>query len=273
MYLLTPAWRMSSFCICRPTTTASWQRSSCHAGPGHAGHRARASRAVHARCPRDFQPRPGGSRCRIARELHDTIGQFLTGLRIRLSALQEMPETPSEVHAGLADLRRVANQIDGELDRLTLELRPPALDDLGLEQGLRSYIQEWMTTSGVAVDLVTHGLEQLHLPTAVETTVYRIAQEALTNVLKHTQATQVSIILEQRSDLLRVIVEDDGQGFDIEAVSRARSGGRQLGLVGMVERATLAGGTLTVESEPGSGTTIYLRIPRNGERQASRIKY
>jgi signal transduction histidine kinase len=95
----------------------------------------------------------------------------------------------------------------------------------------------------------------------VETTVYRIVQEALTNVLKHARAGRVSVILERRGDRLRAIVEDDGQGFDPEALERQGRAGRQMGLQGMAERAALAGGELSVESAPGSGTTIYIHIP------------
>jgi signal transduction histidine kinase len=148
-----------------------------------------------------------------------------------------------------------------------MELRPPSLDSLGLEDALRGYAEEWATTSGIAVEIVTHGLENIDLPVTAETTIYRVVQEALTNILKHAQATHVSIILEQRSDLLRTIVEDDGVGFALETVRKERSGGQQLGLVGMAERATLVGGTLTVESEPGRGTTIYLHIPLRSEHQ------
>ncbi len=206
-------------------------------------------------------------RQRIARELHDSLGQFLTALNLRLSALQGITANEGTVKAGITDLRQVAQRIDSELDRLTMELRPPALDDLGLEQALRGYVKEWGATSGIPVDVLVHGLIEPRLPSTVETTVYRIVQEALTNILKHAHATQVSIILEQRQELLRVIVEDDGQGFDMEEVSGNRSGGRQVGLLGMAERANLAGGTLTIESEPGSGTTIYLHIPLSGKGQ------
>ncbi len=200
-------------------------------------------------------------RGRVARELHDTLGQFLTALTLRLSLLQQTPQIAPVVRDGLADMQRVAAQIDGLLDRLTMELRPPALDDLGLEEALHEYTREWSDGSGVAVDLLARGLEGGRLPPVVETTVYRIVQEALTNVLKHAQASRVSVILECRDDWLRAIVEDNGRGFDSEALPGPGRGGRQLGLVGMAERAALAGGEFLVESTPGSGTTIYIHIP------------
>ena len=200
-------------------------------------------------------------RQRIARELHDSLGQFLTALSVRLSALQVQTAELPEISARLADLQRVAAQIDTELDRLTMELRPPALDDIGLVEALASYTLEWTATSGISVDIIPIKLDRARLPPVVEATVYRIVQEALTNVLKHAQASQVSLILERRPDALRVIVEDNGRGFDPEAVVRERTGGRQLGLVGMSERAAFAGGAVTVESAPGKGTSIYLSIP------------
>ncbi|HEU4328935.1 MAG TPA: PAS domain-containing protein [Roseiflexaceae bacterium] len=200
-------------------------------------------------------------RGRVARELHDTLGQFLTALTLRLSLIQQTPALAPAVREGLADLHRVAAQIDSELDRLTVELRPPALDDLGLEDALHEYTREWSGASGVPVDVLAHGLDGERLPPAVETTVYRIVQEALTNVLKHAQASQVSVILERRDGWLRVIVEDNGRGFDPDMLAGQGRGGRQLGLIGMSERAALAGGELSIESAPGSGTAIFVHIP------------
>ncbi|GAB4204985.1 MAG: hypothetical protein OHK0022_30650 [Roseiflexaceae bacterium] len=200
-------------------------------------------------------------RQRVARELHDTLGQFLTALTLRLTLLQQTPGIMPAVRTGLAELHRVAGQIDAELDRMTMELRPPALDDLGLEDALHDYTREWAGASGVAIDVLARGLDNGRLPPAVETTVYRIVQEALTNVLKHAQASRVSVILERRDDRLRAIVEDNGRGFDPDALSGQGKNGRQMGLLGMAERATLAGGELSVESAPGSGTTIYVDIP------------
>ncbi|HEU4328932.1 MAG TPA: CheR family methyltransferase [Roseiflexaceae bacterium] len=200
-------------------------------------------------------------RGRIARELHDSLGQFLTALSVRLAALQSQATNPPALGAALDDLRRVAVQLDQELDRLTVELRPPALDDTGLADALASYTAEWSVASGVPVDLIAVKLDGVRLPAAVETTVYRIVQEALTNVLKHAQASLVSVILERRSDALRVIIEDNGRGFSVEAAPPDRAAGRRLGLLGMHERASLAGGTITIESTPGEGTSIFVSIP------------
>ncbi|GAB4211281.1 MAG: hypothetical protein OHK0022_45640 [Roseiflexaceae bacterium] len=202
----------------------------------------------------------------IARELHDSLGQYLTALALELVRVQTTTGTPPDVQTSLARLQRVAQEIDAELDSLTMELRPPALDDLGLDEALRRYAQQWSVTGGIPVEVIANGFGANRLPLAVEATAYRVVQEALTNVRKHAQARHVSLILERRPGELQVIVEDDGVGFQPEVVARERSGGRQLGLVGMGERATLAGGAVVIESEPGVGTTIFLRIPLASER-------
>jgi PAS domain S-box-containing protein len=206
-------------------------------------------------------------RRRIARELHDSLGQYLSALTLNLERVQMAEAVPPNIRANLARLQAVASEIDAELDRLTMELRPPVLDDFGLDDALVRYSQEWAVTNDIPVDVAAIGFDSVRLPIALEATAYRVVQEALTNVRKHAQARQVSVIAERRPDELRVVIEDDGVGFDPEAVRRERGGGRQLGLVGMSERATLAGGTITVESESGGGTSIYLHIPLSGERQ------
>lgn len=200
-------------------------------------------------------------RQRIARELHDSLGQFFAALIIRLTTLENTPNIPLKIQNSLYSLRALTTQIDAEIDRLTMELRPPTLDDLGLVDALRSYCQEWTTTSGIPVDIVSINAEPTGLALATQATAYRIVQEALTNVLRHAQATQISVIVERRPEMVRMIIEDNGQGFDATAFDRQRRPGRQLGLIGMVERAMLVGGTLTIESEPGSGTTVFLHIP------------
>lgn len=209
-------------------------------------------------------------RRRIARELHDSLGQFLSAHALTLAVVQAADGCPPAVRTGLARLQEAARTIDVELDRLTRELRPPALDDLGLDDALHRYVEEWTSTSAIAGEVRTIGFDTTRLPIAVEASAYRIVQEALTNVLKHAQAHHVSVIAERRADMLRVLVEDDGVGFDLEAVRHEQHSRRHLGLVGMAERATLAGGTATVESIPGGGTTVYLHIPLSSANQEHR---
>ena len=220
-------------------------------------------------------------RRRIARELHDSLGQFLSALNLRLSILEQTAGMASPVLEEIEQLRPAVQQIDRELDHLTMELRPPALDDFGLPAALRNYAAAWARLANIPVEVYVTGIDtpSSALPAAaqarprlspeVETSVYRIVQEALTNVLKHAQATAVSVIVERRRTSLSVIVEDDGTGFDPDAPPAAPtrqpdgSGAPRLhlGLLGMQERAALVGGSVQIESAPGAGTTIYVQIP------------
>jgi signal transduction histidine kinase len=139
-------------------------------------------------------------------------------------------------------------------------LRPTALDDLGLLRTLSNYAEEWSARTNIAVTFHSTGMEAGRLPRHIETTLYRIACEALNNVLKHSEARHVSIILERREPQASIIVEDNGKGFDVEAF-QSPGNRRRLGLLGMKERATLLDGELTIESSPGQGTTVFVRIP------------
>jgi signal transduction histidine kinase len=160
----------------------------------------------------------------------------------------------------LDDLRGIAQQIGREIHELALALRPTALDDLGLLGALTNYLEGWSASTGLELDLHSSGLDGERLPSHVETTVYRVAQEALNNVVKHADARNVSVTLERRHDQLVVVIEDDGVGFST-AVPAQTSGPKRLGLSGMRERVALVDGNLTVESEPGKGTAVILRVP------------
>jgi two-component system CheB/CheR fusion protein len=153
----------------------------------------------------------------------------------------------------------MAVRISEEVRRLAVQLRPSVLDDLGLALALSTYVEQWSAQAHVAIDLHSTGLDGERMPLAVETTIYRLIQESLTNVLKHARATEVSVIVERRADEVRLIVEDDGAGFF--ATPAVPGAVPQLGLIGMQERVMLLGGTLTVETAPDNGTTIFARIP------------
>jgi signal transduction histidine kinase len=197
-------------------------------------------------------------RRRIALELHDQLGQYVTALMLGLKALQDSGELAG-ANERLQQLLRLADQLGEEAHRLAWELRPSALDDLGLQGTLRNYLEEWARRFRLAVDFHSNGLLD-RLPAQIETALYRITQEALTNVAKHAQARHVSVILERRQGRVLAIVEDDGRGFDtVEVLERAHTA-RRMGLVGMHERARLIGGELEIESAPGEGTTIYVRV-------------
>jgi PAS domain S-box-containing protein len=202
-------------------------------------------------------------RSRIARELHDTLGQHLAALAIELRAVVESEQPSPSMRRRLVKIRALMRRMEDELDRLSYELRPLALDDLGLDDALRSHAQAWAKESGIPIDVHTHGLRTGRLAPVVETTVYRVVQETLTNVRKHAGASRVGLIVERRPGELRVVVEDDGEGFDAANVVSER--GRRLGLRGMAERARLVAGHLEVESVAGRGTTVYLSIPLSEE--------
>lgn len=195
-------------------------------------------------------------RKRIARELHDSTSQSLTSLLIGLRALADRDGTP-EVRRQVEDLRGVVSHTLEDVHSLARQLRPSVLDDLGLAEAINRYAQDCRTRSGLAIDVALPGLDGLRLPPEVETALYRIVQEALTNVIRHAEAQTASIYIERREHSVRAIIEDDGHGFDLTAIP---SDGH-LGIHGIRERAELLGGTLLIESEPGHGAALYVELP------------
>ena len=193
-------------------------------------------------------------RRRLARELHDETGQALTSILLGLKTLEETLEA-DEARAATARLRELVVATLQDVRRLAVELRPSALDDFGLVAALEHLASSFSEQTGIAVDLgVALGTERL--PGEVETALYRIVQESLTNVVKHARARRVSIALTRMEGSVTAVVEDDGQGFDPD---EAPSGG--FGLIGMRERLALLGGRLRIESSPGAGTTIAADVP------------
>ena len=199
-------------------------------------------------------------RKRIARELHDEMGQALASMMVGLRNLEEV-STLEERDRRLDELRRIVRDTLERVRRLAFDLRPSVLDDLGLVAALRRYAKSYQERFGIEVELQAVGLEDLRLPPEVETTVYRIVQEAMTNAAKYARCAHLSILLQVRDRRLSVIVEDDGCGFDVPRVFEREVGRTRLGLYGMRERAELIGGDLKIESQPGAGTAIYLRVP------------
>jgi signal transduction histidine kinase len=193
-------------------------------------------------------------RRRLARELHDETGQALTSVLLGLKAVEEAPDE-AELRVAAAELRELVVATLQDVRRLAVELRPKALDDFGLEPALERLAHSFSEQTGMTVD-VESALSGERLPSEVETALYRIVQEALTNIVKHSRASRVSILVARRPGWVAAIVEDDGRGFD---VGTSRDGG--IGLVGMRERMALLDGRLDVESSEGRGTTIRAEVP------------
>jgi two-component system, NarL family, sensor histidine kinase DevS len=193
----------------------------------------------------------------IARELHDEAGQALVSLRYGLRLLEREIDQGGSFTERVAELvQRTDAVIDG-LHRLAADLRPVSLDHLGLEAALRQYSRSAGSKFGLAVRFKARGFKSERLPAAVETDLYRVVQEAMTNVVRHARATRVDVLVERRGDRVMVMVEDDGVGFEPDQVQR----GDHFGLLGLRERAEALGGTLTVESAPGAGTTVVVEVP------------
>ena len=202
-------------------------------------------------------------RKRIARELHDQTGQRLTSITMTLGLLEDEVST-AEARAHIRDLRDTATQVLKEVRDLALHLRPSLLDDLGLLAALRHYLKLYQTRYRLLVDFQALGLDGRRLPPDVETALFRITQQALTNVAQHAHADHVTVLLEHRGTSAQLIVEDDGSGFDVAYMMDSRPHEGNLGLYCMRERVALIGGTLTIESTPGRGTAVFVRIPLEG---------
>ncbi len=200
-------------------------------------------------------------RQRISRELHDETGQSLTSLLLGLKLIQQA-ENLEKARELAADYREILHQTIEGIQWLTYELRPRALEDLGLEAALKRYIDGFARQAGVEVGLETSGCDKVSLNTAVETTVYRVVQEALHNVIKHADAKHVRVMLSCSVGNLHAVIEDDGTGFAAkQAGETGEDRQKKLGIVGMKERAALVGGALNIDAAAGKGTRIALQVP------------
>jgi PAS domain S-box-containing protein len=195
-------------------------------------------------------------RRRISREIHDELGQHLAALMLGLNALEMQPKSDK---TQIKQLQGLTDRIGREMHALAVQLRPTALEDLGLHGALSSYVELWSKRTGVAVELHAAKIAKPRLKPDLELALYRIIQEALTNITKHAEAKVVSIIVERRRHEVLAIIEDDGRGF--EPVEAPTTVGGRLGFLGMNERAAQFGGHVTLESAVGHGTTVYIRIP------------
>jgi PAS domain S-box-containing protein len=199
-------------------------------------------------------------RRRIARDIHDHLGQQMTALRLNLSALERGCSEDGELREKLEQTKTIAERLDADVDFLAWELRPAALDDIGLAEAVGNYVRQWSQHAGVKAEFHTAGMDTERLAPETETNLYRITQEALNNPMKYARAKRVDVLLERRDHQVVLIVEDDGVGFDPKRQASG-DGDKGMGLIGMRERAVLVGGTLEIESAPEQGTTIFARVP------------
>lgn len=202
-----------------------------------------------------------GERKRIARELHDELGQSLTGLALLSERMELIISTdPDQARVQLSETRELIGKTTQQMYELILALRPSVLDDLGLAAALRSLAKQVLSTDQFKFRLDAAQLTD-RLPPSVEIALYRIFQEALSNVVKHSQADQVVITLAQRDGHFEGEISDNGQGFDLQSIDLGAGSHRGLGLLGIQERASQCGGTIEIKSQIREGTRIFIRIP------------
>lgn len=198
-------------------------------------------------------------RLRVARDLHDQMGQQIAGLLLGLKQLEQRAEG-GPLAPLLPPLQAIAHDLAKESHRMAMNLWPTALDDVGLAPALERLVLDLGAQVAIQVAFHGSGFDRGRLPLVLEITIYRAVQEALSNVREHAAARRVSLLLERHADQVVAIVEDDGRGFDPDK-PLSDEGRPQLGLREMRERVAHVGGSLEVESAPGSGTTVFIRIP------------
>jgi signal transduction histidine kinase len=199
-------------------------------------------------------------RQRIARELHDHLGQYFAAMLLGLNAAHQATGSDDKGQREIADLKSMTSAMSREIHQLSWELRPTALDDLGLEAAMANYLEKWSERFNRDVDFIPQ-LRGDRLPAPVEITLYRVLQEAITNVAKHAHAERISVVLESDRSGVQLIVEDDGTGFgeaDPGATTKPTDG---YGLLGIRERLALVGGSLIIETAPNRGTALFCRVP------------
>jgi len=189
--------------------------------------------------------------------LHDHLGQKLTALSLVLELVKQKCEE-DELCNLIKQAQERAKEVDSELSFLAWELRPASIDELGLEVTLENYVREFSRHFQISVQFHSRGFKEKRLHPEIEINLYRITQEALSNIAKHARATDVSVLLEKPDNHIVLIIEDNGIGFNL---SEKANRSTKLGLVGMSERAALIGGKVEIESKKGKGTTIFARVP------------
>jgi PAS domain S-box-containing protein len=200
------------------------------------------------------------ARRRIARELHDSTGQLLTSLLLQLRALQKtLPEEKSQEE--IERLRKTTSDALADLRRILQGLHPSALDDFGLAPALRRYASDLGRTAGLKINFFTDGMQDWRPAQMVETAIYRATQEIMNNVVKHAHARNAQLFIKRENEELRVVVSDDGIGFNLDEAVSGAAKEHHLGLLGIRNRMEMLGGSMEIDSHPGQGTTVSLRIP------------
>ncbi len=198
-------------------------------------------------------------RLNLSRELHDESGQLLTGLLFELGVLEQKARDPETAMKKIQDLKTTAHELQDNLHKLAVNLRPASLDHLGLVTALEQFVNEFSRQYDIRVEFETVGMQEQRLSSEAETAIYRIVQESLTNVVLHARATLVDVQISQRSDYVVATIEDNGVGFLFTTPTVED----HLGLFGMRERVEMLNGRFTIESSPGKGTTVNVEIPSN----------
>lgn len=200
-------------------------------------------------------------RKRIARDLHDVLGQNLAALHVGLNKLKNELSHGNFNPDLLKELEQMTSEMAQRVHYLALELRPASLDDAGLLPSIAAFVEHWSARFGISADYQNTFRQNLSLGPLIDANLYRIVQEALTNVAKHSKCNHVDVVVEKHRGQLILLVEDDGCGFDVESAFNSAEPEFRLGIEGMKERAALAGGELTIESIKGRGTTLIAKIP------------
>jgi signal transduction histidine kinase len=210
---------------------------------------------------RELLDRQDAERVRIARDLHDTLGQFFAVLALELETLKRRAAAGEDIATVIANIATLSEEARRESDQLAWEIRPPQLGSQGLAEAIPHLLEEWSARTGIMFE--NHiSIGDRRFSPDIETTLFRVLQEAVLNVVKHAGAVRTGVMLQMKDGVVSLTVEDDGIGFRLSSESEAFSGdaGAQ-GLRGVQERLGLVGGTLEVESEPGRGTTILIHVP------------
>lgn len=218
----------------------------------------KSNRQLHALSQRLIQAQEQ-ERLHLSRELHDESGQLIAALLVQLGLLEREAEHDGTVYKRISELKETTNEIQTNLHQLAVDLRPASLDHLGLVTALEQYVNEFSQQYNIQVEFEAVGMQKERLPNDVETAIFRIVQESLTNVILHAEATHVDVVISKRSGHVAATIEDNGVGFKPTTPTYED----HLGLFGMRERVEMLGGRFTIESSPGAGTTVNIEVPYN----------